>query len=107
MSGGAFNYAYYSIREKLDEIATGPLPEMLEWMKSHSVNPEAIRLVQDFLGQVAGTADQASRLHDLLHAIEWQASGDSCEIDKEVKALFEKHPMLSNRQAPGNLPNGR
>lgn len=101
MSGGAFNYAYREIPDRLDRLVTETIPEILEWMKSHQVNPEAIAVIQIFLGRVVTLADEAARIKDLLHAVEWMASGDSGpdRIDRELgkykKSLGSKPPLRS------------
>lgn len=100
MSGGAFNYAYYKIQEDLSGLKQ-TIEEVVTWVKKNNIHPEAVQLVETLHAILTTAYNQSVALEGLLHAIEWQASGDSCEIDKELKVLFEKYPALRN------LPNGR
>ncbi len=92
MSGGAFEYASRTIPTDLGEIVQEKIVRMLRWLKDQKNNPEAIELMEDFLSQAARLADEATRLSDVLHAIEWWASGDSgpAALDKAVQALEPK-----------------
>ncbi len=95
MSGGAFDHAHFNVPDKLDGIAGGNILEMLHWLKEQKGDPEAVKLLEEFVSQAARLADEATRISEVLRAVEWWASGDSspAALEKAMKGLRKREDL--------------
>lgn len=114
MSGGAFDYFYYKVEDKLSELSK-TLYEMIGAMQEdpERFDPRAVELLKDFGGSLTVLHAEAMRLNNLIHDIEWVASNDygpACiraEVDKllaDDKCLACEHKYKWPAGAGGDAP---
>lgn len=99
MSGGAYDYLYF----RLQDIAKDGIVDDLHRAKERLIElgrPAIASKVGDILAGIAALEEQASKLTDVLYALEWKDSGDwgdeqmNAEFDNyEKKHLITRTPL--------------